>query len=96
MPDVVAAASPEQLKTSKDHVIFVCAVLGELDSRVKSNIFLKNDSDPHVTTNSILRIISNTAEDVKTCWDVMDESTFFKMQARAMKANLSIGRMARV
>jgi len=75
MPDVVATASPEQLRTSKDHVIFVCAVLGELDYDNDKNKFLKNSSDPEVTTNSILRVMSDGKEDMKT-WDAMDEATF--------------------
>ena len=86
MPDVVATATPEQLKSSKGHVIFVCAALGELDSRNKSNQFLKNDNDADVTTNSILRVVSNGKEDVKT-WTAMDESVFVTLEQITGTAN---------
>ena len=73
MPDVVATASPEQLKDSQDSVVFVCAVLGELDYRNKNNWLVKNDgNDP--TTNVTLQVLEN-ANDLSV-WDTMDEGTF--------------------
>jgi len=74
MPDVVATASMEQLKTSKDHVVFVCAVLGELDSRNDKNWFLNNPQDNNSTTNSLLQVIENLSD--RETWDAMDKATF--------------------
>ncbi|GAB1539746.1 hypothetical protein NUACC21_24130 [Scytonema sp. NUACC21] len=73
MPDVVATATPEQMCTSKDYVLFVCAVLGELDYRNKNNWFRKtDDGDP--TTNVMLQVIEN-ANDFSV-WNTMDEAAF--------------------
>lgn len=73
MPDVVATASPEQMLTSKDYVIFVCAVLGELDYRNQNNWFRKTD-DGDLTTNVLLQVLEN--ENDLSVWDTMDEGTF--------------------
>lgn len=75
MPDVVATASEVQLRTSKDFVVYVCAVLGEMDAKTTENRFLANPADSDPTTNSMLRMVSNGNADQKT-WDAMDEATF--------------------
>ena len=72
-PDVVAAPSHEQLVTSKDHVVFVCAVLGELDHRNDKNWFQLNESS-NLTTNVDLQVVAN--ENDNKLWDTMDEATF--------------------
>lgn len=72
-PDVVATASPQQLATSADHVVFVCAVLGELDERNADN-WLKPNGLADPTTNVTLQVLAN-AVDART-WDTMDEGTF--------------------
>lgn len=74
MPDVVATASMAQLQSSQDHVVFVCAVLGELDHRNQRNSFLNNPADPDLTTNSLLRIAEGERD--RETWDVMDRTTF--------------------
>ena len=74
MPDVVATASMEQLQSSPDHVVFVCAVLGELDYKNANNWFKQNTADDNVTTNSLLQITTNDL-DAET-WNTMDQSTF--------------------
>ncbi len=74
MPDVVATASERQLETSRDHVVFVCAVLGELDYRNPHNWFVRNIQDGDLTTNSLLQITENE-NDLQT-WDAMDRATF--------------------
>ncbi len=74
MPDVVATASMAQLESSKDHVVFVSAVLGELDFRNPNNWFLANPQDNNLTTNSLLQITENES-DAQT-WDAMDHATF--------------------
>lgn len=73
MPDVVATASMAQLKDSKDHLVFVCAVLGEMDFINPENFLrLNGQSDP--TTNVTLQAIASK-KDLET-WDTMDEGTF--------------------
>jgi len=72
-PDVVATASPQQLASSPDHIVFVCAVLGELDEANSENWLRPNGlSDP--TTNVMLQILANE-RDGET-WDTMDDGTF--------------------
>ncbi|WP_281231811.1 GMC oxidoreductase [Flavobacterium gelatinilyticum] len=73
MPDVVATASMAQLKDSKDYLVFVCAVLGEMDFINPENFLrLNGQSDP--TTNVTLQAIASK-KDLQT-WDTMDEGTF--------------------
>ncbi|RSK43176.1 GMC oxidoreductase [Hymenobacter rigui] len=73
MPDVVATASLAQLTSSEDYLVFVCAVLGEMDFRNPDNyIRLNGQSDP--TTNINLQAIASET-DLQT-WDTMDEGTF--------------------
>jgi GMC oxidoreductase len=73
MPDVVATASMEQLQSSQDHLVFVCAVLGELDFRNPDNhIRLNGSTDP--TTNVTLQVLANETD--RATWDTMDEGTF--------------------
>jgi len=74
MPDVVATASLEQLATAKDSVVFVCAVLGELDWDNKHNKFIQNEQDHDLTTNSTLFVKQNEKDN--NTWDEMDEATF--------------------
>lgn len=79
MPDVVATASPEQLLSSKGHVVFICAVLGEMAHTNEDAKFLANPSDADPTTNSILRMKSNGDKD-KVTWDAMDDFTFAMLE----------------
>lgn len=74
MPDVVATASKQQLMTSKDHIVFVCAVLGELDFRNEENWFLDNPQDNDITTNSLLQVLDNHSD--RETWRAMDIATF--------------------
>lgn len=72
-PDVVATASMAQLESSPDHLVFVCAVLGEMDYRNPDNHLRRNDGgDP--TTNVTLQVLANEVDDAT--WDTMDEGTF--------------------
>jgi hypothetical protein len=74
MPDVVATASRAQLETSKGYVVYVCAVLGELDYENDETWFRDNPQDRDPTTNSLLQVVE-TERDQRT-WDVMDDGTF--------------------
>ena len=74
MPDVVATASPAQLLSSRDHVVFVCAVLGEIGIHNSEVYFRGNPDDPDPTTNSLLRVKIGEAD--MATWNAMDETTF--------------------
>jgi len=72
-PDVVATASPQQLASSPDHIVFVCAVLGELDEANPENWLRPNGlADP--TTNVLLQVLANDRD--SETWDTMDDGTF--------------------
>ncbi|WP_205571836.1 GMC oxidoreductase [Arthrobacter celericrescens] len=72
-PDVVATASMAQLLSSEDYLVFVCAVLGELDeSNPENHLRFTGGADP--TTNVTLQVLANATDDVT--WDSMDEGTF--------------------
>ncbi|WP_206171244.1 GMC oxidoreductase [Trinickia terrae] len=74
MPDVVATASMAQLLSSEGYVVFVCAVLGELDYRNDKNWFRRNEQDDDPTTNSLLQVVENKSDE--ETWDAMDEGAF--------------------
>ena len=78
MPDVVATASMAQLRTSKDYVVFVCAVLGELDYQNEDSWFRANPQDPDPLTDSILQIVEN--DDDADTWASMDNATFHVLE----------------
>lgn len=72
-PDVVATASAAQLASSPDHLVFVCAVLGELDeANADNHLRLNGESEP--TTNVQLQALAGAVD--ATTWDTMDEGTF--------------------
>ena len=76
LPDVLASPSVEQLETSKDHVIFVCACLGELDHKNDQNKFRlqTDDKSDDITSNCELQIVANDTDNA--LWNTMDDSTF--------------------
>jgi choline dehydrogenase-like flavoprotein len=74
MPDVVATASMAQLESSEGYVVFVCAVLGELDYDNGDTWFRGNAADSDPTTNSLLQVSENDSD--RQTWDVMDAATF--------------------
>lgn len=77
MPDVVATASMAQLLSSEEYLVFVCAVLGEVDFRNPKNHFRRNgELDP--TTNVTLQVLAN--ENDQMTWDTMDAGTFQMME----------------
>ncbi len=73
MPDVVATASMAQLQGSEDYLVFVCAVLGEMDFRNTAN-YVQLNGQKDATTNINLQAIASPT-DLQT-WDTMDEATF--------------------
>ncbi|THU79690.1 FAD/NAD(P)-binding domain-containing protein [Dendrothele bispora CBS 962.96] len=87
-PDYAAAASAEQLEGSEEHIVLVCASLGELDENNTNSWVKRNPQDPDVTTNVKLQV---TLTDVdRNLWDVMDKATFDAIEviARSEAANL--------
>jgi choline dehydrogenase-like flavoprotein len=74
MPDVVATASAAQLRSSTDHVVFVCAVLGELGHRNPETWFRANPQDADPTTNSLLQVVESDSD--RETWEAMDRATF--------------------
>ncbi|MDN3693407.1 hypothetical protein QWZ06_14495 [Chryseobacterium tructae] len=73
MPDVVSTASPEQLADSENHVILVCAILGELDIHNKEAYFHAN-KDHDITTASVLRCNPSSID--KETWDDMGKAAY--------------------
>lgn len=73
MPDVVATANIGQLSTSQEHLVFVCAVLGEMEFANDKSFLRKND-DQDPTSNITLQVIASETD--RVTWDVMDEATF--------------------
>ena len=76
-PDVVATATQTQLRSSEDHLVFVCAVLGELDDQNPENHLRRNDGDDP-TCNVTLQVLANDTD--RQTWDTMDKGTFQMME----------------
>ncbi|XP_024544292.1 uncharacterized protein LOC9651144 [Selaginella moellendorffii] len=73
MPDVLTSATPEQLKQSKEYVLFVFAILGEQEIK-NSSWIRKNDKDPDLTTNIKLQIQQSRGD--MEVWDAMEAGAF--------------------
>ena len=74
MPDMVATASMEQLQSSTSHILFVCAVLGELDYRNPRNWLKLNKKCNDPTANVVLQASQNCRD--RALWNTMEEGTF--------------------
>jgi choline dehydrogenase-like flavoprotein len=70
MPDLVATASPKQLEGSCAHVVFVCAIVGELDHRNPDNWVRMSGQ----TGDMQLQIVANDVD--LSVWNAMDSATF--------------------
>jgi len=76
-PDVVATASMAQLRSSEEYLVFVCAVLGELDeTNPQSHLKPNGGADP--TSNVTLQVLANSTDEAT--WDTMDAGTFQMME----------------
>ncbi|KAF5855028.1 hypothetical protein ETB97_010270 [Aspergillus alliaceus] len=72
-PDYAAAATYAQLKGSENHVVFVCATLGEFTENNEHNFVKLNDTqDP--SCNVTLQFTLNDED--KSLWDTMDLATY--------------------
>ncbi|KAF2971292.1 hypothetical protein GQX73_g2242 [Xylaria multiplex] len=77
-PDYAAAATYEQLKGSENHVVFVCASLGEFTEDNENNYLKRNNtSDP--SCNVTLQYTLHS--DDRKLWDTMDKATYETIEA---------------
>jgi len=83
MPDVVATASYSQLNSSKGkYVVFVCAVLGEMETKGKT--FHRCGGATQDETNDITancRIDYNLSGRDLLCWEEMENATFSSLES---------------
>jgi len=77
MPDAVAAPTLEQLSGSAQHVVFVCAAIGEMDHLNKEN-WMRTDGNIEPPANTIIQLIANERDAM--VWNVMDETTFSTLE----------------
>jgi choline dehydrogenase-like flavoprotein len=80
-PDAAAAPSPQQLTGSQDHVVFVCATLGEIGENNASN-WIAPDGRRDPTTNIRLQLLLGPQE--LELWDTLDEATEQTIVAMAL------------
>lgn len=80
-PDYAAAATYEQLEHSTEHVVFVCAMLGEFSERNPENWFKLDPGNPDVTTNMKLQYTLTKSD--RQLWDTMDEATYQTIEQMA-------------
>lgn len=83
MPDVVSTASPEQIHGSNGYVIFVFAVLGEMDLNNSDN-FVKLTADSRrnfrdETAN--VELSWRISENDKKCWELMESDSNKSLEA---------------
>jgi choline dehydrogenase-like flavoprotein len=74
MPDLVATASRAQLAGSCAHVVFVCAVVGELDHHNPDNWVRMSDR----ASDLQLQIVASDVD--RSVWDAMDNATFAMLE----------------
>jgi choline dehydrogenase-like flavoprotein len=74
MPDSLATASFEQLRTSTSHILFVCAQVGELDHCNAQNCLKLDENSDDPTANVILQAALNSRD--RVLWNTMEEATF--------------------
>lgn len=74
MPDVVATASREQLLGSEEHVVFVAAVVGEMDEKNDGNSFVLDPDATDPMANTLLSIGENDAD--RKVWHTMEQAAF--------------------
>ena len=73
MRNLLKTPRKEMLDSCKDHVVFVCASLGEVDHNNPFNTFCLN-ADQVFTCNATLHFAMNDKD--RALWDTMDETTF--------------------
>ena len=68
MRHLLKAPSKEQLSSSGNHIVFVCATLGQLDHQNADNWYRC------INDKATLQVVANQKDD--TLWDFMDKTTF--------------------
>lgn len=77
-PDAAAVATPQQLQSSEDHIVFVCATLGEVSEKNADN-WIRLDDGPDPTSNITLQLGLSEAD--QRLWDTLDEATYQTLDA---------------
>ena len=77
LPDASAAPTPDQLKSSKDYVIFTCACLGQLDHNNPQNWYRRNGGDD-ITCNATLQCVTDETDN--ELWRVMEMAAFESLE----------------
>ncbi|KAF3917557.1 hypothetical protein AA313_de0202384 [Arthrobotrys entomopaga] len=77
-PDYAAAATLEQLKDSREYVVFVCASLGELSENNGENFVKLNDGKDPSSNVTLQFTLDNEDRDL---WDHMDKATYRTIEA---------------
>jgi len=72
--DEVVNASPEQLKGCENHIVLLCATLGETDEDNPNSWVRHNVGDPDITSNVVLQF--TLTEKDKKLWNIMDKATY--------------------
>ena len=73
-PDYAAAATADQLKESTNHVVFVCATLGEFTEDNPDNWFKLDPNNSDVSTN--VKLQYTITEQDRGLWNLMDKATY--------------------
>lgn len=80
-PDAAAVASPQQLAGSEEHVVFVCATLGEVNENNPANWIRLNQGDAGSAANITLQLQPGPED--RRLWDVLDDATYQTIEALA-------------
>jgi choline dehydrogenase-like flavoprotein len=77
-PDAAAVATLQQLQTSEEHVVFVCATLGEVSEKNPDN-WIRLDDGPDNTCNIALQLGLSEAD--QRLWNTLDDATYQTLDA---------------
>jgi choline dehydrogenase-like flavoprotein len=77
-PDAAAVATLQQLQSSEDHVVFVCATLGEVSEKNPDN-WIRLDDGRDNTCNISLQLGLGEAD--QRLWNTLDEATYQTIDA---------------
>ncbi|KAI1881548.1 hypothetical protein JX265_000374 [Neoarthrinium moseri] len=80
-PDYAAAATYEQLEHSTEHVVFVCATLGEFSEHNPENWFKHDPENSDITTNMKLQYTLTKSD--QALWNTMDQATYETIEQMA-------------
>jgi hypothetical protein len=78
MPDVVSTASKEQLKGSEEHIVFVYALLGELETKPENHFTMFNANAEDKACNC--KLAYSIGENDKKVWCEMEKVGFDSLE----------------